>query len=121
MQVTTLGEDEEGGSGEEGSQQMADLIEELSGEVNSTETLSGELGSGEEEDEEDPIEMVHVDEDFFYMEHVMRMMAFFHSSVSLAMLIAYYHLKVLQLIHKCAFKKNIYNEKNINRGRVLKN
>lgn len=97
--MSTLGEDEEGGSGEEGggSQQMADLIEELSGEIaNSTEIGSGEVGSGEEgeEDEEDPLELVHVDEDFFYMAHVMRLMAMVHSAVSLAMLIAYYHLKV---------------------------
>lgn len=93
--MTTLGEDDEDGSGEDaGSQQLADLVEELSAELNSTEAGSGEMGSGEESDEEDPIELVHVDEDFFYMEHVMRLMAFIHSSVSLAMLIAYYHLKV---------------------------
>jgi ryanodine receptor 2 len=95
LQVTTLGEDEEnGGSGEDSSQQMADIIEELSAELNSTEIGSGEVGSGEDDDDEDPIEMVHVDEDFFYMEHVMRLMAVIHSLVSLAMLIAYYHLKV---------------------------
>lgn len=50
-------------------------------------------GSGEEEDE-DPLEFVHVNEDFFYMAHVMRLAALLHSLVSLAMLIAYYHLKV---------------------------
>lgn len=49
-------------------------------------------GSGEEED--DPLELVHVDEDFYYMTHVMRLAAMVHSLVSLAMLIAYYHLKV---------------------------
>lgn len=68
-------------------------MEELSVEVNSTEVGSGEIGSGEED--EDLIELVHVDEDFFYMEHLMRLMAMLHSLVSLAMLIAYYHLKVI--------------------------
>lgn len=69
--------------------------------------LSGELGaSGDgangsgEEDEEDLIELVHVDEDYFYMAHVMRLMAFIHTIVSLAMLIAYYHLKVPLAIFK---------------------
>lgn len=69
-------------------------MDELSAEVNSTEVLSGEEGGGEDDEEEDPIELVHVDEDFFYMAHVMRLMAALHTLVSLAMLIAYYHLKV---------------------------
>jgi len=68
-------------------------MDELSAEVNSTESLSGE-GSGGEDDDEDLIELVHVDENFFYMAHVMRLMAALHTLVSLAMLIAYYHLKV---------------------------
>ncbi|XP_045464164.1 ryanodine receptor isoform X4 [Harmonia axyridis] len=55
-------------------------------------------GSGEEDD--DPLEMVHVDEDFYYMTHVMRLAAMIHSLVSLAMLIAYYHLKVPLAIFK---------------------
>lgn len=61
--------------------------------------ISG-MGSGEDmgSGEEDPIELVHVDQDFFYMEHVMRLMALLHSLSSLAMLIAYYHLKV-SLLH----------------------
>jgi len=50
-------------------------------------------GSGEEEDEDD-LEFVHMDEKFFYMGHGIRIMAVIHSIVSLAMLIAYYHLKV---------------------------
>lgn len=80
-------------------------MEELSGEAASSVNLSGEIngsdgaGSGEgggsgENDEEDPLEFVHVNEDFFYMAHVMRLAALLHSLVSLAMLIAYYHLKV---------------------------
>jgi ryanodine receptor 2 len=69
------------------------MMDDLSAEVNSTENLSGE-DSGGEDDDEDLIELVHVDEDFFYMAHVMRLMAALHTLVSLAMLIAYYHLKV---------------------------
>jgi ryanodine receptor 2 len=68
-------------------------MDELSAELNSTEILSGEE-SGGENDDEDLIELVHVNEDFFYMAHVMRLMAALHTLVSLAMLIAYYHLKV---------------------------
>lgn len=59
----------------------------------------GTSGDGSEE-EEDPLEIVHVDEDYFYMAHVMRLMAIMHSLVSLAMLIAYYHLKVPLAIFK---------------------
>lgn len=93
-QVTTLGEDgEDGDDGNSSGEELADLMDELSAEVNSTESLSGEE-SGGEDDNEDLIELVHVDEDFFYMAHVMRLMAALHTLVSLAMLIAYYHLKV---------------------------
>lgn len=56
-------------------------------------------GAGDGEDE-DPLEAVHVDEDFFYMEHVLRVAALLHSLCSLAMLIAYYHLKVPLAIFK---------------------
>lgn len=94
--VTTLGgDDDENGNGS--GEEVADLMEELSVEVNSTEVGSAENGSGEEEE---PLELVHVDEDFFYMEHVLRLMALLHSIVSLAMLIAYYHLKVPLAIFK---------------------
>ncbi|KAJ8959410.1 hypothetical protein NQ318_022100 [Aromia moschata] len=58
------------------------------------------LGSGDSSEEDDQPEMVHVDEDFYYMEHVMRLAALLHSIVSLAMLIAYYHLKVPLAIFK---------------------
>lgn len=43
---------------------------------------------------------MEVDEDFFYMEHVMKVAAVLHSIVSLCMLIAYYHLKVPLAIFK---------------------
>ncbi|EDW46995.1 GM21070 [Drosophila sechellia] len=61
---------------------------------------SGDGGSGDSEMEDEIPELVHVDEDFFYMEHVLRIAACLHSLVSLAMLIAYYHLKVPLAIFK---------------------
>lgn len=62
---------------------------------------SGGSGSGDGDgEEEDPLEAVHVDEDFYYMEHVLRVAAMLHSLCSLAMLIAYYHLKVPLAIFK---------------------
>ncbi|XP_055318049.1 ryanodine receptor isoform X5 [Sitodiplosis mosellana] len=62
---------------------------------------SGGSGSGAGDDEDDdPMEAVHVDEDFFYMEHVLRVAALLHSLCSLCMLIAYYHLKVPLAIFK---------------------
>lgn len=79
--VSSLGEAE--GSGSKGK-----VIKEGSG---GSEEGSG---SGEDSSEEDVIELVHVDEDFYYMMHVMCLAALLHSIVSLAMLIAYYHLKV---------------------------
>lgn len=51
-------------------------------------------------DDDGALELVHVNEDFFYMEHVMRLAALLHSLASLAMLIAYYHLKVPLAIFK---------------------
>lgn len=65
--------------------------------VNSgSEDLISEIDSVLNDDESSTaIEKVHFDEDFFYMEHVMRLAAALHSLVSLAMLIAYYHLKVI--------------------------
>ncbi|XP_033608233.1 ryanodine receptor isoform X6 [Cryptotermes secundus] len=99
--VTTLGDDgDDGDDGSGSGEDLADLMDELSAEVNSTEVLSGEESGGQDDEEEDPIELVHVDEDFFYMAHVMRLMAALHTLVSVAMLIAYYHLKVPLAIFK---------------------
>lgn len=73
----------------------------MSGEGSSDGDASGGDGSGgsngSSEEEEDPLELVEVSEDFYYMAHVMRLMAAMHSIVSLAMLVAYYHLKVLRI------------------------
>lgn len=94
FQVSTIGEDEEDSGSKE------DLSDLLSAEGSAGGSGSGG-GSGEgSEEEEDPIELVHVDEDFFYMEHVMRLAAALHSLVSLALLVAYYHLKVPLAIFK---------------------
>lgn len=92
-----------GDSDEEGSGSIADLLAEMSGEAPSGSGGSGvELGSGSgengsEEDDEEAPEIVEVAEDYYYMAHVMRLLAALHSIVSLAMLVAYYHLKVLDV------------------------
>jgi len=53
-------------------------------------------------DEEDALELVHMDEKYFYAAHGIRIMAIIHSIVSLAMLVAYYHLKVQRIDYKTA-------------------
>lgn len=101
IQVTSLagdGDDEGSGRG------TTDLLEEMSGEGLSGSGGSGvEMGSGSgengsEEEDEDVPEIVEVSEDYYYMAHVMRLLAMLHSIVSLAMLVAYYHLKVSKYI-----------------------
>ncbi|EDS26560.1 ryanodine receptor 3, brain [Culex quinquefasciatus] len=99
--LTTFGDDEEAaeGSGED----LMGLASGMgSGLVDAVlEGGSGDGGNGEgEEDGEDPLEKVEVDEDFFYMEHVMRIAACLHSLVSLCLLIAYSHLKIPLAIFK---------------------
>lgn len=96
------GEGDEEGSG----QMISDILAEMSGEgASGSGSGSGiEIGSGsgedESEEEEDAyaLEYVEVSEDFYYMAHVIRLMAILHAIVSLAMLVAYYHLKVRTLI-----------------------
>ncbi|XP_026743410.1 LOW QUALITY PROTEIN: ryanodine receptor [Trichoplusia ni] len=61
---------------------------------------SGDGGSGDSGEDDDGLEVVHIDEDFFYMEHVIKVAAALHSVVSLAILIGYYHLKVPLAIFK---------------------
>lgn len=63
--------------------------------ASSAEDTSAEINAvAGDDDESTAIELVHVSEDFFYMAHVMRLAALLHSLVSLAMLVAYYNLKV---------------------------
>lgn len=66
----------------------------------SAEDISAEI-TAEGEESSTAIELVHVSEDFFYMAHIMRLAAALHSLASLAMLIAYYHLKVSTLPGSC--------------------
>lgn len=92
--VTTYGNDDDD-SGDD------DLINLGSGSGSGFGSQDSGSGSGSGEDEEnDPLESVHVNEDYFYMEHVLRLAALMHSLASLAMLIAYYHLKVPLAIFK---------------------
>lgn len=93
--------DDEEGSGHA----IADLLAEMSGEGPSgsgggsgVEMGSGSGENGSEEEDEDVPEIVEVSEDYYYMAHVMRLLALLHSLVSLAMLVAYYHLKVLVIM-----------------------
>lgn len=88
---------------DEGSGRMADLLSEISGEGTSglaagsgMEIGSGSGEDGSEEEDEEVHEFVEVSEDYYYMAHVMRLLAALHSIVSLAMLVAYYHLKVFK-------------------------
>lgn len=63
--------------------------------TSSAEDTSAEVNAiAGDDDDSTAIELVHVGEDFFYMAHVMRLAALLHSLVSLAMLVAYYNLKV---------------------------
>lgn len=102
LQVSSLADD----SDEEGSGQVADLLAEMSGEGPSgiagsgMEMSSGSGENGSEEEDEEVQEFVEVAEDYYYMAHVMRLLALLHSIVSLAMLVAYYHLKVFQVMIK---------------------
>lgn len=89
---------------------MSTLAEDLSDDGDSDKFALGsasisnddidESNDTEMADDDGALELVHVDQDFFYMAHVMRLAAMLHSLVSLAMLIAYYHLKVPLAIFK---------------------
>ncbi|KAK2706501.1 hypothetical protein QYM36_016513 [Artemia franciscana] len=57
-------------------------------------------GSAEAGDDNELPEHIHVDDKFFYLEHVLRLLAVLHSLVSLFMLVAYYQLKVPLAIFK---------------------
>nr|AXA98483.1 Ryanodine receptor [Sesamia inferens] len=92
--VSTL--DVEGGEGSG----IGDIIAAAAGSGSGSGSGSGDGGSGESDDADDVIEVVHIDEDFFYMEHVIKVAAAMHSVVSLAILIGYYHLKVPLAIFK---------------------
>ena len=60
----------------------------------------GEDGEGGDEEEEDPDEYVHVNEQFYYLDYVIRMLGLTHAFLSFCMLIAYYNLKVPLAVFK---------------------
>ena len=55
---------------------------------------------GEEGEEDDPDEYVHVDEKYYYLEYIIRGLGITHAIVSFCMCIAYYNLKVPLAIFK---------------------
>lgn len=110
LQVTTLTEETDGG--DDNGDLMGDLLSEFSGEgfdgsgsgdFDTGSGLGEFNGSGEEEeggdeDAADPFEFVEVST--WWVAPLMRFMSIVHSVISLAMLVAYYHLKVRQKISK---------------------
>ena len=96
FQVSSIVEENNGGSGEE----LADLLNDMSGEGSAIRSGSGAggLGSGEDgegsEEEEDLLEYVEIPEKYYYVYYLMRLLAAVHFAVSVAMCIAYYQLKV---------------------------
>ena len=61
---------------------------------------SPNLDGGEEGEEDDPDEYVHVDEKYYYLEYIIRGLGITHAIVSFCMCIAYYNLKVPLAIFK---------------------
>ena len=75
-------EDEEGGEEDFGG----------GGDIEVVDGGSGDEEGGEEEEE--PDEYVHVDEKYFYLEYIIRVLGITHAIVSFCMCIAYYNLKI---------------------------
>lgn len=95
--------------GEGSGDSISTIISEISGDgsgsghdMSGDDAGSGSGSDGEGGDEEDDysLEFVNVSEDYYYVAHVMKLMAALHSAVSLALLVAYYHLKVPLAIFK---------------------
>ena len=85
---------------------MENLIGEFSGDGDDG-SGSGfilDFGSGEEdggsEEVEDALEFVEVPKEYMFIAYIMRFMSIVHSIISLAMLVAYYHLKVYMHFHE---------------------
>ena len=55
---------------------------------------------GEEGEEDDPDEYVHVDEKYYYLEYIIQGLGITHAIISFCMCIAYYNLKVPLAIFK---------------------
>lgn len=60
---------------------------------------SGEDDSGEDSDE--PIEWIHIEDKFFYLNPLLRALAMIHAFLAFCMLVGYYHLK----LPLCIFKR----------------
>ena len=56
-------------------------------------------GDDEDEEDEEEEEWIHMDDRYYYLNNVMRFLSVTHSIVALCMLLAYYHLKVSDLLH----------------------
>ena len=85
IQVSVVEEDEDGG--------------EDDGEPDVVDVGSGEEGEEGGEDDE-PDEYVHVDEKYYYLEYIIRVLGITHAFVSVFMCIAYYNLKVPLAVFK---------------------
>jgi len=83
--------------GEEGDDDM-----DLGGDIEeaAVDDGGGEDGDDGDEDEDDPDEYVHVNEQFYYLDYVIRMLGMTHAFLSFCMLIAYYNLKVPLAVFK---------------------
>ncbi len=81
----------------------APAVSEASANVTVVATEGGDAVAGEPG--ADPIEFVQMSDKFAYFDPIIRLLAITHSLLSLAILVAYYHLKVC-LLHSafaCAF------------------
>ncbi|XP_042892542.1 ryanodine receptor-like isoform X4 [Penaeus japonicus] len=83
-----------------GSGDEAVLGDDAAEDLGSGNFTLGEDGDEDEEEEEDQEEWIHMDDRYFYLSHILRMLTVTHSIVALCMLLAYYHLKIPLVIFK---------------------
>lgn len=74
-----------GGGGDNGDEETA-LVEGGDGDSN------GDNGNGGDDDE--PMEEIVMKENYYYLEHILALLSLAHCLASIALLIAYYQLKV---------------------------
>ena len=84
--------------GEEGEEDDIDIGGDI--EEAAIDDGGGDDGEDGDDEEEDPDEYVHVNEQFYYLDYVIRMLGITHAILSLCMLIAYYNLKVPLAVFK---------------------
>ena len=63
-------------------------------------TAVADDGGDEGDEEGDPEEYIHVEEQFYYLEYIISILALIHALLSFCMLIAYYNLKIPLAIFK---------------------